>query len=197
MFLPGTEFYWDDPRKVGSKVTASDGSFYYRGPGYGTSTFIAHSRLRSRNFIKGDDASFLFSLEGAETDTALSARLHAPRWVNVHVFWSSDISALLVTQPPARSAVHVDGGPMEAAAQQAPRGSAQHSVAVAAVTGCAAAVAVAVLLVLIFRRTRTRQQESDQAVIIRDMPGFMEVSSDLYYSACGNSMCIFEPLSFV
>uniref|UniRef100_H3CZP0 Metalloendopeptidase n=1 Tax=Tetraodon nigroviridis TaxID=99883 RepID=H3CZP0_TETNG len=59
----GTEFYWDDPRKVGSKITASDGSFYYRGPGYGTSTFIAHSRLRSRNFLKGDDAFFLLSFE--------------------------------------------------------------------------------------------------------------------------------------
>uniref|UniRef100_H3DCL9 Metalloendopeptidase n=1 Tax=Tetraodon nigroviridis TaxID=99883 RepID=H3DCL9_TETNG len=69
----GTEFYWDDPRKVGSKITASDGSFYYRGPGYGTSTFIAHSRLRSRNFLKGDDAFFLLSFE--------------------------DISALLVSQP--------------------------------------------------------------------------------------------------
>lgn len=78
MFLPGTEFYWDDPRRVGSKVTASDGSFYYRGPGYGSSTFIAHSRLKSRNLIKGDDAFFLFSLEGAETDTGSSTRLHAP-----------------------------------------------------------------------------------------------------------------------
>lgn len=63
----GTEFYWDDPRKVGSKVTASDGSSYYRGPGTGTSSFITHSRLKSRDFIKGDDAFFLFSLEGVES----------------------------------------------------------------------------------------------------------------------------------
>lgn len=66
---PGTEYYWDDPRKVGSKVTASDGSYYYRGPGTGTSIFITHSRLKSRNFIKGDDAFFLFSLEGVESFT--------------------------------------------------------------------------------------------------------------------------------
>lgn len=65
--LPGTEYYWDNPRKVGSKVTLSDGSYYYRGPGTGTSSFITHSRLKSRNFIKGDDAFFLFSLEGAES----------------------------------------------------------------------------------------------------------------------------------
>lgn len=75
VFLPGTEFYWDDPRKVGSKVSVSDGSFYYRGPGLGTSSFLAHNRLKSRNFIKGDDGFFLFSLEGAETDTNLSARV--------------------------------------------------------------------------------------------------------------------------
>lgn len=77
VFLPGTEFYWDDPRKVGSKVSVSDGSFYYRGPGLGTSSFLAHNRLKSRNFIKGDDAFFLFSLEGAETNTSLSARLYS------------------------------------------------------------------------------------------------------------------------
>ncbi|XP_015241270.1 PREDICTED: meprin A subunit beta-like [Cyprinodon variegatus] len=64
MSSDGTEFYWDDPRKVGSKVTASDGGSYYRGPGYGTSTFITHSRLMSRSFIKGDDSFFLLSLEG-------------------------------------------------------------------------------------------------------------------------------------
>lgn len=77
VFLPGTEFYWDDPRKVGSKVSMSDGSFYYRGPGLGTSSFLAHNRLKSRNFIKGDNAFFLFSLEGTETDRSLSARLYS------------------------------------------------------------------------------------------------------------------------
>uniref|UniRef100_A0A8C4E5R3 Metalloendopeptidase n=1 Tax=Dicentrarchus labrax TaxID=13489 RepID=A0A8C4E5R3_DICLA len=67
MSSDGTEYYWDNPRKVGSKVTASDGSYYYRGPGTGTSTFITHTRLKSRNFIKGEDAFFLFSLEGVES----------------------------------------------------------------------------------------------------------------------------------
>ncbi|CAJ1059681.1 meprin A subunit beta-like isoform X1 [Xyrichtys novacula] len=67
MSSDGSEYYWDDPRKVGSKVTSSDGSSYYRGPGQGTSTFITHSRLKSRNYIKGDDAFFLLSLEGVES----------------------------------------------------------------------------------------------------------------------------------
>ncbi|XP_022071529.2 meprin A subunit beta-like [Acanthochromis polyacanthus] len=66
MFSNGIK-YWDDPKKVGFKVTESDGSYYYRGPGYGTKTFITHGRLKSRNFIKGDNAFFLLSLEGVES----------------------------------------------------------------------------------------------------------------------------------
>uniref|UniRef100_A0A3B4T2F6 Metalloendopeptidase n=1 Tax=Seriola dumerili TaxID=41447 RepID=A0A3B4T2F6_SERDU len=66
MSSDGTEYYWDNPRKVGSKVTESDGSYYYRGPGSGTSSFLTHSRLGSNKFIKGDDAFFLLSLEGME-----------------------------------------------------------------------------------------------------------------------------------
>lgn len=58
------EFFWDDPRKVGSRVTDTDGSTFYRGSGYGTSSFITHERLKSRRFIKGDDVIFLLSLEG-------------------------------------------------------------------------------------------------------------------------------------
>ncbi|KAJ8383579.1 hypothetical protein AAFF_G00219590 [Aldrovandia affinis] len=38
------EYFWDDPRK-------------------GTSSYLTHGRLRSRDFIKGDDAIFLFTLE--------------------------------------------------------------------------------------------------------------------------------------
>ncbi|XP_063056195.1 meprin A subunit beta isoform X2 [Engraulis encrasicolus] len=56
------EFYWDDPRKVGSLQTDTDGTQFYRGPGTGTSSFITHGRLKSRAYIKGDDAIFLLSL---------------------------------------------------------------------------------------------------------------------------------------
>ncbi|KAA0708776.1 Meprin A subunit beta [Triplophysa tibetana] len=59
------EYYWDDPRKVGSQVTDSDGNSYYRGPGYGTTNFITHEHFKSRSFIKGNDVIFLLSLEDA------------------------------------------------------------------------------------------------------------------------------------
>ncbi|XP_073686011.1 meprin A subunit beta-like, partial [Garra rufa] len=62
-FMGTVEYFWDNPRKVGSLVTDTDGSSYYRGPGYGTSSYITHDRLKSRSFIKGDDVIFLFSLE--------------------------------------------------------------------------------------------------------------------------------------
>ncbi|RXN38303.1 meprin A subunit beta-like protein [Labeo rohita] len=55
------EYFWDNPRKVGSLVTDSNGSKYYRGPGYGYKSYITHDHLKSRSFIKGDDV-FLFSL---------------------------------------------------------------------------------------------------------------------------------------
>ncbi len=58
------EYYWNDPRKVGSLVTDTDGCKFYRGPGSGTCSYITHDRLKSRSFIKGDDVIFLLSLEG-------------------------------------------------------------------------------------------------------------------------------------
>lgn len=71
-FLPAAqgnvEFFWDDPRKVGSLVKDSDGTSYYRGPGTGTSSFITHSRLGSRDFIKGNYVIFLLGLEGEFQD---------------------------------------------------------------------------------------------------------------------------------
>ncbi|KAM9357980.1 meprin A subunit beta [Symphorus nematophorus] len=150
MSSDGTEFYWDDPSKVGSKVTASDGSYYYRGPGTGTSTFITHSRLRSRNYIKGDDAFFLFSLE--------------------------DISDLLDSQPSSHAAVHEYAGLMKAADQGAPRGAANNAMVIAAVAGIVVA-AMAVVSIGIARRMRGRRPpKSDEAVIIQDMPGFMNTS---------------------
>ncbi|XP_059197329.1 meprin A subunit beta [Centropristis striata] len=144
MSSDGTEFYWDDPRKVGSKVTASDGTFYYRGPGTGTSVFMTHSRLKSRKFIKGDDAFFFFSLE--------------------------DISDLLVSQPLPRSSR------MNAADQGAPQGGSHNSTLVTAVAVFVAATMLVVTTLVLGMRMRRRmtQKESDEVVIIQDMPGFME-----------------------
>ncbi|XP_068612281.1 meprin A subunit beta [Brachionichthys hirsutus] len=147
MSSDGTEFYWDDPNEVGSKVTASDGSYYYRGPGTGTSTFITHSRLRSRKFIKGDDAFFLFSLE--------------------------DMSDMLKSQPVPRSAVHADLSHMKAADRGAPRGDAHILTVVIAVAGCVVA-AMFVLSMLIAWKTRKSQKASDEQVVIQDIPEFTE-----------------------
>ncbi|KAL0199623.1 hypothetical protein M9458_002810 [Cirrhinus mrigala] len=66
-FSLGTDdFFWDDPRKVGVKVTEGDGSEYFRGPGAGTAVFLTQARALSRDFIKGGDAIFLLTMEGEE-----------------------------------------------------------------------------------------------------------------------------------
>ncbi len=57
-------FFWDDPRKVGVKVTEEDGTEYFRGPGAGTPVFLTQARALSRDFIKGGDAIFLLTMEG-------------------------------------------------------------------------------------------------------------------------------------
>ncbi|KAK2836030.1 hypothetical protein Q5P01_016514 [Channa striata] len=148
----GTEYFWDNPTKVGSKVTEADGSYYYRGPGSGTSTFITHSRLRSRNFIKGHDAFFFLSLE--------------------------DISHLLVPQALPHSSVHADVGLIKAAVQGDPQKPPSNPTVVLAVAVCVAAAMLVVSMVVIENiwRRRRRQQDSgdDDVVIIEDMPGFME-----------------------
>ncbi|XP_030288293.1 meprin A subunit beta-like [Sparus aurata] len=147
MSSDGTEFYWDNPSKVGSKVTEPDGSSYYRGSGTGTSVFITHSRLKSRSYIKGDDAFFLFSLE--------------------------DISNLLVPQPLPKSTASADDGLMKAGVQSAPQEAANNPVVITAVAGSvAAAMLVATMLVIL--RMRRRRQESDEVVIVQDTPGFTE-----------------------
>nr|XP_040039993.1 meprin A subunit beta-like [Gasterosteus aculeatus aculeatus] len=146
MSSDGIEYYWDNPREVGSKVTGSDGSYFYRGPGSGTSTFITHSRLKSRKFIKGDQAFFLFSLE--------------------------DISALLASQPLDSPAVQADATP--AADQAAPQGAA--AVVVEIVAGCVAAVILVVSVAILGNswRGRRRRQKSGEAEITQNTPGFME-----------------------
>ncbi|NXD89323.1 MEP1B protein, partial [Chaetorhynchus papuensis] len=55
---------WDRPDKVGSEATFPNGTKYMRGPGAGTSAFLTHERLRSRNFIKEDGVYILLTLEG-------------------------------------------------------------------------------------------------------------------------------------
>ncbi|XP_029686870.1 meprin A subunit beta [Takifugu rubripes] len=57
------QFFWDDPRKVGTEVTDTNGSTYFRGPGAGTAVYLTHLRAKSRDFIKDGDAIFLLTME--------------------------------------------------------------------------------------------------------------------------------------
>ncbi|XP_006899629.1 PREDICTED: meprin A subunit beta [Elephantulus edwardii] len=56
-------YFWDRPSKVGTVVLFPNGTQYHRGPGFGTSAFITHERLKSRDFIKGNDVYILLTVE--------------------------------------------------------------------------------------------------------------------------------------
>ncbi|XP_054174633.1 meprin A subunit beta isoform X1 [Homo sapiens] len=56
-------YFWDRPSKVGTVALFSNGTQFRRGGGYGTSAFITHERLKSRDFIKGDDVYILLTVE--------------------------------------------------------------------------------------------------------------------------------------
>ncbi|NXK59459.1 MEP1B protein, partial [Sylvietta virens] len=58
-----SNYTWDRPDKVGSEAFFPNGTKYMRGPGVGTSAFLTHERLRSRNFIKEDGVYILLTLE--------------------------------------------------------------------------------------------------------------------------------------
>ncbi|NXS60001.1 MEP1B protein, partial [Brachypteracias leptosomus] len=56
-------YFWDRPDKVGSIAYFPNGTSFMRGPGSGTSGFLTHQRLRSRNFIKEDSIYILLTME--------------------------------------------------------------------------------------------------------------------------------------
>ena len=49
---------------MGTVALFPNGTQFRRGGGYGTSAFITHERLKSRDFIKGDDVYILLTVEG-------------------------------------------------------------------------------------------------------------------------------------
>ncbi|XP_075684228.1 meprin A subunit beta-like [Rhinoderma darwinii] len=57
------KYFWDKPELVGSRVTFPNGTQYFRGPGLGTSAYITHDRIHSRDFLKGRDAFLLLSVD--------------------------------------------------------------------------------------------------------------------------------------
>ncbi|XP_032101288.1 meprin A subunit beta isoform X1 [Sapajus apella] len=56
-------YFWDRPSKVGAVAFFPNGTEFRRGRGYGTSAFITHERLKSRDFIKGNDVYILLTVE--------------------------------------------------------------------------------------------------------------------------------------
>ncbi|KAJ7338785.1 hypothetical protein JRQ81_012687 [Phrynocephalus forsythii] len=58
------ENFWDKPDKVGTNAYFPNGTHYMRGPGYGTSAFLTHQRLKMRDFIKDDGIFILITTEG-------------------------------------------------------------------------------------------------------------------------------------
>ncbi|XP_036378114.1 meprin A subunit beta [Megalops cyprinoides] len=157
------EYFWDDPRKVGSLVIDEDGTKYYRGPGRGTSSFLTRSRVMSRDFIKGDEAIFLLSLE--------------------------DVSRLLETQPvpPADpcSTVRCEGSRVcvrdrgaavcrcaagDESCQRSSGSSRDPRTAVAAASMCAlvAMTVVAVVSVMHMRKYKKKLQEMGGGVVLEN-----------------------------
>ncbi|KAM3928822.1 meprin A subunit beta-like [Leptodactylus fuscus] len=64
--LTGTgsgQYFWDKPSKVGNPFLYPNGTQYFRGPGLGTSAYITHGRVTSRDFLKGGDAFMLLSVD--------------------------------------------------------------------------------------------------------------------------------------
>ncbi|XP_015710982.1 meprin A subunit beta isoform X1 [Coturnix japonica] len=58
-----SNYFWDRPDKVGSAASFPNGTTFMRGPGRGTSAFITHQRLRSRDFIKEGGVYVLLTME--------------------------------------------------------------------------------------------------------------------------------------
>ncbi|XP_054439786.1 meprin A subunit beta [Pteronotus mesoamericanus] len=56
-------YFWDRPSKTGEVAFFPNGTRFNRGRGYGTSAFITHERLKSRDFIKGNDVYILLTVE--------------------------------------------------------------------------------------------------------------------------------------
>ncbi|KFV11911.1 Meprin A subunit beta, partial [Tauraco erythrolophus] len=67
--LDSSTYFWDRPDKVGSTATFPNGTTFMRGPGSGTSAFLTHQRLRSRDFIKEDSVYILLTMEASVTLT--------------------------------------------------------------------------------------------------------------------------------
>lgn len=60
---------------MGVEAFFPNGTQFSRGRGYGTSVFITQERLKSREFLKGDDVYILLTVEGMESQFYVSSFL--------------------------------------------------------------------------------------------------------------------------
>ena len=60
---------------MGTQAFFPNGTQFQRGSGYGNSVFMTHERLKSRDFIKGDDVYILLTVEGMSIKIVLSKLL--------------------------------------------------------------------------------------------------------------------------
>ncbi|XP_048364500.1 meprin A subunit beta [Sphaerodactylus townsendi] len=61
--LDSSNLFWDRPDKVGVPANFTNGTQFMRGPKSGTSAFITHKRVKSRDFIKEDSVFILTTVE--------------------------------------------------------------------------------------------------------------------------------------
>ncbi|XP_077208632.1 meprin A subunit beta [Paroedura picta] len=61
--LGSSNLFWDRPDKVGESAYFTNGTHFMRGPQSGTSAFLTHERLKSRDFIKEDSVFILTTVE--------------------------------------------------------------------------------------------------------------------------------------
>nr|DBA24329.1 TPA: hypothetical protein GDO54_012002 [Pyxicephalus adspersus] len=73
-----TTYFWDKPEIVGDSATFPNGTTFFRGPGFGTTAYITHDRVHSRDFLKGEDAFLLISVEGRPPGSATTTTTRPP-----------------------------------------------------------------------------------------------------------------------
>ncbi|XP_015270038.1 PREDICTED: meprin A subunit beta [Gekko japonicus] len=76
-------FFWDSPSKVGQPANFTNGTQFMRGPKSGTSAFLTHERLKSRDFIKEDSVFILTTVEAVSNASATKQSTIMPSTASV------------------------------------------------------------------------------------------------------------------
>lgn len=63
-YLLSGNYYWDNPRKVGTSYTDENNVTMYEGPAMGITYFASFEEMKYKDFLKGGSAIFAFRFEG-------------------------------------------------------------------------------------------------------------------------------------